>query len=1354
MVTDSLISDFLTPPKAYSPAPIWWWSGERLDRGRLRWQLERFAEGGVYNLIVLNLAPTSPLYGSDPDDPPFLSEAWWEIFLGMCEDARELGVSIWFYDQLGFSGANFQGQVVREDSGFAGQWLESIVHEGDGPAELICPAEGAALAAAATPLDAAGQPAGVPTPIAVKDGRVVVEGGQSQRVRLVYTVRRGFDYFSAGGCARLLDMVHGEFERRAGHLFGEVIVGSFQDELPSLATWSPDFAERFQAQTGYDLIPRLPELWDGRGDAADQLRADFHQVRAALAEAAFFKPLFAWHERHHLLCGFDQQGPARAGHPIASVGLYADYLRTHRWFTAPGSDHHGEAKIHSSLAHLYERPRVWIESFHSSGWGGTLEETFDWLLPWLRAGATLYNPHAVYYSTRGGWWEWAPPSTCWRQPYWRHYAHFARAVSRLCYVLSQGHHVCDIGVLFPNTTVQAGLAPDGKPLPEAQAAHNSYQRLAGSMFWQEMRPGILDQDRRDYDVLDDASLQRGVVEESRLVIGAERFRALILLNGSVLETATAEKLLQFVEGGGLLISIGALPRLGVGAATEAVARLRQTFTDGRARQIDDVEALPAALAALPRTVEAPTPTLHRRIAGRDVLFVPAAAPYATRQERNRSWLDIAYTFDPADYQRDMQVTVRGVRGAPELWDVYDGSRRTLHVEELDDGVIVKVPFDAGPAALLVWPERAELLDWPEHADRAVQPAAPSGATEVLCEVTGAWEALLEPTLDNRYGDLARPAHPGAPPMQSWRFEHRREAPGEDGLAAGWQSGTWPALAEADDATVTATFGTQGWFTGPLPPEQLPAPLVSPAADSDGLQTAGWQPAIYSLSRGVQRDPIHLPTLGPKGHVPEEFLIFGQTPAGQAVQFRTSVWLETAGDLTLALGAPAAKQLWINGAEVSAAPAGYLWLAPVQLKTGVNLIEFRLTAEQSLNLRASWALVRDAARYARPEWMTTPDAPRLHSRISFLYEVDMPFQPAHATIQVGADAPCRVLVNGVEIGRQGGFDPYHSPARVQPYPVGNLQQGRNQIELETQDVGRKAAVVADGVAIDASGQRFTWSSGPAWQVQRDDAAPVPVELRRRQWADMKFDFMQPVFVDMDPSFSHLWRRPHPLPAADWLEDAPADDTVVDVAPDPYAGVAQVAWLRWRVPPGALEMNAPVQGHARVWIEGIETAVGADGQVHLGDKMTHARTAVMRVEAARGDSGGRLLRGPVTYRMGEGRIELGLWAEQGLESYAGGIRYRRTLTLDALPVGGVWLDLGRVRGTAEVWINGQSAGVRVLSPYRYDVTAWVRTGANQVEVLVLNTLASYLDVQSPTFYVFPGQCDSGLLGPVRMLTMHQG
>ena len=33
---------------------------------------------------------------------------------------------LWFYDQIGFSGANFQGQVVQRHPEHAGRWLERV----------------------------------------------------------------------------------------------------------------------------------------------------------------------------------------------------------------------------------------------------------------------------------------------------------------------------------------------------------------------------------------------------------------------------------------------------------------------------------------------------------------------------------------------------------------------------------------------------------------------------------------------------------------------------------------------------------------------------------------------------------------------------------------------------------------------------------------------------------------------------------------------------------------------------------------------------------------------------------------------------------------------------------------------------------------------------------------------------------------------------------------------------------------------------------------------------------------------------------------------------------------------------
>ena len=140
---------------------------------------------------------------------------------------------------------------------------------------------------------------------------------------------------------------------------------------------------------------------------------------------------------------------------------------------------------------------------------------------------------------------------------------------------------------------------------------------------------------------------------------------------------------------------------------------------------------------------------------------------------------------------------------------------------------------------------------------------------------------------------------------------------------------------------------------------------------------------------------------------------------------------------------------------------------------------------------------------------------------------------------------------------------------------------------------------------------------------------------------------------------------------------------------------------------------------------------------------------RVETANGHSEGALLAGPATYTVEAGPIGLGPWAEYGLASYSGGVRYSSTFTLDGAPQGRLAIDLGDVRGTTEVWVNGQPLGARIWAPYRFDITAAVRTGENRVEVLVLNTLAPYLRSTSPTNYVFGEQEVSGLMGPVRVV-----
>jgi hypothetical protein len=572
-------------------------------------------------------------------------------------------------------------------------------------------------------------------------------------------------------------------------------------------------------------------------------------------------------------------------------------------------------------------------------------------------------------------------------------------------------------------------------------------------------------------------------------------------------------------------------------------------------------------------------------------------------------------------------------------------------------------------------------------------------------------------------------------LQTWRLEHSSEHSSE--AARGQGDG-------ADWRAVEATFGPYGFWLGPLPPAELPPP----AQNVDELQqSAGWQPASYSLTRGIAHDPIHRPTLGPKGHVPYEFLAFGPLRAGEAVRFRTGVRLSEAQDLHLALAAGAAKRAWLNGAALGEAPAGNQWLQPVHLEAGLNLLEFELTAEEAVYLRAAWALVRDPQRFRRPEWLTTPDTPAADTLVRFSGEFVIPFEPAEGTLHTGTAFSCRVLVNGVEAGRQGGFDPYGLHMRVYRHMSTAFRQGRNTVTLEVHDPGQIIEAMADVVVRGAGGEEATLTSGPEWQVQRGDGPLGPAALRRFQARSFTPDGTA---VTLDQPAGDLWRRPHPLAGADWLEDAPGDDTVLPLVPDAFGGRPRVEWLRWTLPPGATSVRVPVSGSARLWVDDVELPL-EDGQAHIPASPALRRKAQLRVEPAGGHSEGGLLAGPITYSVDRGPIDLGAWADYGLASYSGGLRYYATFQHDGSDAAALVLDLGRVRGTAEVWVNGRPVGARIWSPYRFAIGDAVQAGENAVEVLVCNTLAPYLSSTSPTHYVFEGQELSGLMGPVRVLRM---
>ncbi|WP_228447429.1 hypothetical protein [Streptomyces paludis] len=1388
-----LLTRFTAPEARFGPLPLWWWSGATVTREGLRRQLEQMVAQGIRQAVVMCLAPTGPMFGSLADDPPFLSPRWLGLLDTACADAEELGFSLWMYDQIGFSGANFQGRLTADRPEFAGLALhrttvrstgEEATGEGvtgEGVTVLAAPAGHTALAAHARVLPGGGGAPATAPPVAVPlaaDGTARWSGPPAD-LTLVHSGTSGFDYFGEEACAALLDQVHGTLERHAGHWFGRSIGGFFQDELPALPTWGRDFAETFTQRFGYDPLPLLRYLWcdddtavdgppgeDGTGGSrAARFRRDYHAHRAHLGRRGFFDRHDAWFARHGLICGFDQPSPAREGDPSGGVQVYGDYLSTHTGYGAPGSDHWGDPKVHSSLAHARGHERTWIEAFHSTGWGGTLEETYDWLAPLLRRGANLYNPHAVYYSTAGGWWEWAPPSTCWRQPYWPSYHVFAGAVARLCSVLSAGTHVCDTVLLSPTTTAQAYQRLDG-PLGPAREAAEVYHQLNGRSSWYAEERGVLERAGLDHDVLDEAALATATVigaREGGLRVGDETYRTVVLPAVRALRADAARTLVRFAAAGGRVICVGRAPELflGEGEMDDGAGSLFAAALDrGDILLAERAERVPDLVARGPVRVRADAPYLLRRHGDCHVLTLVAhdersgtAAPVVSLDTVDwwtggfpweKYWDQLrttGYRFGPAG-ERRARVRVEGVgagtgagtvRPRAQRWDPRTGHRTELTVTLAPDGAwLLDVGFEDGPVALVV-------------LGGALPPAtrAPHGEPRGALALDGPWTALATSTLDNSRGDLAAADRTGVLPIEVWRLDHLvGDGDGADAVP------TVPADSEAW-RPVVAGHGPFALVRGPWTGSDS-GPGSGSGSDRD------WRPAEWSLSRGIRNDPVHEGTLGPKGYVPEEFLDWRHVPAGARVAVRTWLTLPDRDGLYLAVGANAVRRITVDGAVLTTRDTGYqsFSLLPARAAGRSVAVEIELTAVADGPVRASFAVVRGPQAYRRPQWLEpaapdhtdgadrTPDS-AVGRATDLTFRARLRTLPTDCTVQIACDGPCGVFVNGVEIGRQGDFNPYpgHREIRVHPYDLRDrLRTGENTVVLRVVNTGDAPVAAPTGAVLDSlptARGGLGWSSGPGWTAHRD-GGQVPLNTR--------------LLTARDPRFVCLWARPHPLPGAHWLEPAAAprdtvEPLVPDLAPD---GGERIEWLRMAAPLGTTALSVPTTLDTTVFVGGTAYRPDGGGRVEPAGPLAAGTPVHLRIRAIDGRRGGALLDTAVEVEVAEAPAPLASWEELGLRSLGGQVRHRTTVCVPEGPgEGTVLLDLGEVRGCADVTVNGRLTDRLVWGPWTSDVTDALRPGENSVEIVVRGTLAGCLDDASPTGAIAAGQVRTGLFGPVRLL-----
>jgi hypothetical protein len=978
-ITDDLQEHFRTPPAAYGPIPFYWWTGEKLSVSRIEEQLDRLEAAG-FSGVNVNYTHTAPGY-TYLGDPPLFSEDWWDFWSRIVEEAAERGMFIGFDDYLVTHGspelAVIGSKISREAPEVAGQllrWYGDTVFSGRGYSLNFLHDKNAVSVRAYRMINGnIDQESAVDLLGLYREGQDAWKATEDDwYVSILYTEKQPFGAMNPLYAQKVLEYYFREFEKHDNGKFGETVNYFFQDELTfggSMPYWSPDLPERFRQEKGYNLLPELSALFFDLGPRTVKIRLDYYDVAVQMMEEAYFKPIFEWCREKKIIYGHDQMARADV---IGGVKYYGDYFRTLRWYQAPGTDRMPvllRGKVASSISHLYHRPRTWFEAYHSTGWGVTPAHIMKWDYEALIYGYNLFSYHSCYYTTLGGWWEWAPGDITFRQPWFTYFTDHYSELRRLCYLLSQGTHQCDVAILFPTSTVQADM--EGS-IP------GDFAREARDVL--HFIEPLFKEHSIDFIFMDDQSVAHASTVNGNLNMAGGSYKIVILPSVRYIRIETLQKLVQFFDHGGKIIALGSLPVASNRAGSQDPvldSLVEAVFGEGALRMItgkcdsllhrnenkgagyflrtpdpakDIVQFITSSVVRDFSSNGAGIQVMHRRTPNADVF-----ALYNPKNEIVKAILD-----------------VNVVNRRAEVWDAKTGEKIQVFVTRLPGmGSRIETTFDANEFKIIVFREGSG-KNAATVADRVIL----SGEHIDLDTV---WTVWTEPLLDNSWGDFYSPACDETVGAETRKFRYRREYASYD--TCGW---TTPGFDDADWQEAVISYGPRFFVLGPIGRdkdcENVEKQLLAlnhvdinrPVRLGD--DTLCWHATAYSLRRGIFEDPVltrqtGLSPHGPIGYVPDEMIHLVAENDGDTWYVWTSVHSDQPENKALVLGTRAGCLVWLNGKQILKkdnsepevhVPPWQLALypyetgsVPARLNAGSNSIVLKVTAA----CNNSWIRVR-------------------------------------------------------------------------------------------------------------------------------------------------------------------------------------------------------------------------------------------------------------------------------------------------------------------------------------------------------------------------------------------------------------
>ena len=434
---------------------------------------------------------------------------------------------------------------------------------------------------------------------------------------------------------------------------------------------------------------------------------------------------------------------------------------------------------------------------------------------------------------------------------------------------------------------------------------------------------------------------------------------------------------------------------------------------------------------------------------------------------------------------------------------------------------------------------------------------------------------------------------------------------------------------------------------------------------------------------------------------------------------------------------------------------------------------------TIPVRGPWRIGIDPARQpsvatdVRPLFMVPKRARALEASGGgrYVHDFTLTSKPRAAAVWVTADPGFRLYVNGKTVARRAADDVWRQARRIDLAPL--LRGGANRIaaSVPTTNAGW---FLLQGEVQCADGKTVRLDTGDGWGRSTPESGELePVgswiwsaETRPNQtvWARRAFDLPTDAAIrtavaslSADNRFT-LWINGKRIGSHEpWMElasfdirgalrpghntaavEASNDDGLAGLAAGIHIGFENGRTARilsdtsWRVtdqPEPAWMEPAFDDRHwhpaTRVAAYGagpwgrFETATGIAPEWTWTAVSGPAWTRATVVDRLPDDVPSAMLRAQVRSLDG--------WLRWGLDRFTGYVDYRTTF--HAPSRGRAILDLGSVKYTAEVFVNGKRVGARLWGPFEFDVSPYVRPGRNELRVrvgnLAVNVMAQFAD-----------------------------